>query len=104
LKLLANALPKTVRPEIWTMVANPQGYGKSSLVKEFGSQYHNGPVLFTDFSEVTEPEDVQTLLHQTIAPLFCDPYLFTVYAGEFLYFTLFTIQNALTLIPLPTSR
>ena len=95
-------LPKTVNPEIWTMVGNPRGYGKSSLMKEFGSQYHNGPVLFTDFSEVEKPKDVHSLLHQTIAPLFCDPYLFAVYAGELLYLTLFMIQNALTLITLPT--
>jgi len=102
LKLLANALPKTVRPEIWTMVGNPRGYGKSTLMKEFGSQYSNGPVLYTNFSNITKPKDVQTMLNQTISPLFCDPYLFTVYAGELLYFTLLTIQNALTFITLPT--
>jgi len=81
LKLLVNALPKTVDPESWIIVGNPRGYGKSSLVKEYGSHYQ-GPVLFTDFTEVTDdPMIVRTLLHSTIAPLFFDMYPLTIGAG-----------------------
>ena len=101
MKLLENALPKRVDPNSWIIVGNVPGYGNSSLIKEFGSQRRNGPVLFTDFSEVAEPAQAKSSLLETISPLFCDPYPFTIYAGEFLILTFFTLQKPLTSIPIP---
>lgn len=76
-----NALPKNVDPESWVMVGNPRGYGKSSLMREFGS-LHQGPVLFTDFAELEDPTFVDTLLQATIDPLFFDMYPLTIGAGK----------------------
>ena len=80
--MVANALPTRLDPASWILVGNLRGYGKSSLMQEFGSQYQNGPVLLTDFAEVEEPAHVNRALLATISPFFCDLYPLTIYAGE----------------------
>ena len=56
-------------------IGETRGCGKSTLMKEFASrskEFLEGPSLYTDFRNVEDPKDVETLLSETISPLFLE--------------------------------
>ena len=55
--------------------------GKSVFMKEFGSTY-DGPVLYTDFTGITEPSEVNKRLLETISPLFPSPFPLFISMGK----------------------
>jgi hypothetical protein len=85
--LFANAISKKeIGSHRWVIVENGRGYGKSTLMKEFASRrskdfFCEGPSLFTDFRNIANPNDVEALQLETIAPFFFEIYPLTLLAG-----------------------